>query len=48
VAVAATVKMLSSAHLYTIKGAGHFFPDHREQMQQALLADLELPGHVVD
>jgi len=48
VAVAATVKMLSSAHLHTIKGAGHFFPDHREQMEQALLADLELPGHVVD
>ncbi len=43
VAVAAAVRMLPNAHLYTIKGAGHFFSDYREQMEQALLADLEAP-----
>jgi len=44
IAVAAAVKMLPNAHLHTIKGAGHFFPAHKEQMEQALLADLEAPG----
>jgi len=47
VAVAATVKILPNAHLHAIKGAGHFFPDHKEQMEQALLADLEQPGHAM-
>jgi len=44
VAVAAAVKMLPNAHLHTIKGAGHFFTDYKEQMKQALLADLEAPA----
>jgi len=37
-AVAATVKMLPNAHLHTIKGAGHFFPEHKQEMMNALLA----------
>jgi len=45
VAVAATAKMLPNAHLHTIKGTGHFFPNHEAQMAQALLADLKTPGH---
>jgi len=47
VAVAATVKMLPNAHLHTIKGAGHFFPDHKGQLEQALLADLKMPGRTI-
>lgn len=43
VAVAATVKMLSNAHLHTIRGAGHFFPEHKAQLMQALLSDVNAP-----
>jgi len=41
VAVAAAVKMLPNVCLYSIRGASHFFPDHKKQLEQALLADLE-------
>ncbi len=39
VAVAAAVKILPNAHLHAVRGAGHFFATHREQMIRALLAD---------
>ncbi len=42
-AVAAAVKMLPNAHLCTVRGAGHFFPEHKEQLKRALLADLDIP-----
>ncbi len=47
IAVAAAVKMLPNARLHTIRGAGHFFPDHQEQMKQALLADMRKVGGTV-
>ncbi|MDX8392861.1 MAG: alpha/beta fold hydrolase [Mariprofundaceae bacterium] len=40
VAVSAASKLLSGAHLHTIKDAGHFFPSHRQAMVEALLADV--------
>ncbi|MDQ6986437.1 MAG: alpha/beta hydrolase, partial [Mariprofundaceae bacterium] len=40
VAVAAASKLLNNACLHTIKGAGHFFPTHRQAMIEALLSDL--------
>jgi len=40
VAVAAAAKLLKNAHLHTIKGAGHFFPAHRQAMVEALLSDV--------
>ncbi len=48
VAVAAAVKILPNAHLHTVRGTGHFFPEHRAQLEQALLADLEVSDRTVD
>lgn len=39
--VAASVEGKSNIHFHAIEGAGHFFPQHMEQMQSALLADIE-------
>jgi len=36
------VKSQPQAALHTIDGAGHFFPGHMEQMQQALLSDVTI------
>ena len=41
VAIAAAVRLLPSARFHSIKGAGHFFPGHREQLMEALLSDIE-------
>jgi len=46
IAVAATVKMLPNARLHAVRGAGHFFTDHKEKMGQALLADLDITGGI--
>jgi len=40
--VAASVKGQPNIRFHAIEGAGHFFVDHREQMQAALLADSAL------
>ncbi len=40
--VAASVEGRANIHFHSIEGAGHFFPEHMDQMQQALLADLNL------
>ncbi len=40
--VQASVKDQEHIHFHAINGAGHFFPDHKDQMIQALMADLIL------
>lgn len=41
-AIAAAARLQAGANLHTINDAGHFFPEHRDELAAALLSDVDV------